>query len=297
MIHTNLALASVRSYRLFARNANIRRSENTPYESQHCATTAEMNLTVDWSSPQGTPALERNEIHIWRAALSVDQTLLGRLQSTLADDEKTRAARFIFERDRDRFIAARGILRDLLGSYLHCRPQDIKFAYGPRGKPVVANRNRPIAVRFNLSHSQGLAAIAIARHREVGIDIELLRPDFAGEEIAKRYFSVHEIDELNRLPEESRTEGFFLCWTRKEAYIKARGDGLHVPLDSFSVSLSPERLPTLSSPDESRWSIESFVPSLDSEPRYAAAVVAERRDWTARYFEWKKLDGAALVQE
>jgi 4'-phosphopantetheinyl transferase len=247
-----------------------------------------MKATVDWSSPRETPALESDEIHIWRAALSVDQTRLERLESTLAYDERGRAARFIFARDRDHFIAARGILRDTLGGYLHCAPQNIGFSYGPCGKPMVAGGNSAMAVSFNLSHSHGLAVIAIGRQREVGIDVELLRPEFAGQEIAERYFSENEIDELNRLPTELRTEGFFLCWTRKEAYIKARGDGLQVPLDSFSVSLSPGDLPTLSSADQSRWSIESFVPSLNSEPRYAAAVVGEGKDWTVRYFEWKQ---------
>ena len=119
--------------------------------------------------------------------------------------------------------------------------------------------------------------IAIGLRREVGVDVELLRSDFAGEEIAKRYFSAKEVHELSRLPAELRTEGFFLCWTRKEAYIKARGDGLHVPLDSFSVSLSPGSLPTISGPDESRWRIESFVPSLDSEPRYTGRSLRKAR--------------------
>lgn len=254
-----------------------------------------MKATVDWSSPQETPALERDEIHVWRAALSVGQPLLVRLESTLGDDEKARAARFIFERDRDRFIAARGILRDLLGRYLRRAPQDIKFAYGPRGKPAVASGDSQPGISFNLSHSHALAVIAIAHQREVGIDIEFLRREFAGEDIAKRYFSAQEVTELNGLPAELRTEGFFLCWTRKEAYIKARGDGLHVPLDSFSVSLSPDGPSLLSSPDASRWGIESFVPSLESEPRYAAAVVAERKDWSLRYFEWKQLGGHAPV--
>ena len=218
---------------------------------------------------------------------------MRQLESTLAEDEKARATRFIFERHRDHFIAARGILRDLLGRYVHRAPQTIRFLFGPQGKPRLADLGTDSAVRFNLSHSHGLAMIAIGLRREVGIDIELLRPDFAGEEIAERYFSAKEVNELRTLPAELRTEGFFLCWTRKEAYIKARGDGLHVPLDSFSVSLSPGTLPKISSADESRWRIESFVPSLDSEPQYAAAVVAEGKDWTARYLGWKQLDGDA----
>lgn len=246
-----------------------------------------MNSIMEWSSTEENPVLQSGEIHIWRAFLSVDHEVLRRLESTLAADEKARAARFIFDRDRYHFIAARGILRDLLGRYIQRAPETIGFAYGPHGKPAIADTDANLAVRFNLSHSHGIAMIAIGLGRELGIDVELLRPEFAGEDIAKRYFSEKEAKELGGLSAELRTEGFFRCWTRKEAYIKARGDGLHVPLDSFSVSLSPDRFPALSSTDESRWKIESFVPSREPGPGYAAAVVAEGKDWTSHYFEWK----------
>ena len=249
-----------------------------------------MTERVPWSRPIVTPDLARDEIHIWRASLSVDKLKLESIESTLSGDERTRAARFIFQRDRDRFIAARGILRDLLGRYLQCGPGMIDLAYGPHGKPTIVKRGSQPAICFNLSHSHLLTAIAIASAREVGIDIEMIQPEFAGEEIAKRYFSTQEIDELCRLPSELRVEGFFLCWTRKEAYIKAKGDGLQIPLDSFDVSLtsgSPIGPVNLSSVDESRWRIESFAPSVAREPRYAGAVAAGGKDWTARYFEWE----------
>jgi 4'-phosphopantetheinyl transferase len=255
-----------------------------------------MKSTTEWSSPLATPDLARREIHVWCASLATDEATLQRLESTLADQERERARRFIFERDRDRYIAARGILRELLGKYLRCAPQSIEFAYGPYGKPSVVSAASRRAICFNLSHSHGLAVVAIGYEREVGIDIELIRAEFASEAIAKRYFSAKEIDELSRLPAESRTEGFFLCWTRKEAYIKAKGDGLQIPLDSFDVSLSPGRPATLSSVDEPRWGIESFVPSLISERRFAAAVVAEGKDWTTRYFEWKQPNGEEQLE-
>lgn len=242
---------------------------------------------MEWSSTEDNPVLESREVHVWRALLAMAPPVLRRLESTLAEDEKARAARFIFDQDRDHFIAARGILRDVLARYIGCPAETIKFAYGPRGKPALADPGSNSRVRFNLSHSHGLALIAVAAGREVGIDVEFLRPEFAGEDIAKRYFSEREVRELTKLPVESRAGGFFRCWTRKEAYIKARGDGLHVPLDSFSVSLSADRFPELSSADESRWRIESFVPLSEPAPGYAAAVVAERKDWTSRYFEWK----------
>jgi 4'-phosphopantetheinyl transferase len=256
-----------------------------------------MKSTTEWSSPLATPDLARREIHVWCASLATYEATFERLESTLADQERERAGRFISERDRDRYIAARGILRDLLGKYLGCAPRSIEFAYGPYGKPALAAAAPRPEICFNLSHSHGLAAVAIGQEREVGIDVELIRAEFASEAIAKRYFSAREIDELSRLPAELRTEGFFLCWTRKEAYIKAKGDGLQIPLDSFDVSLSPGRPATLSSVDQPRWGIESFVPSLVSERRFAAAVVAEGKDWIARYFEWKQPNGEEQLGE
>jgi 4'-phosphopantetheinyl transferase len=176
----------------------------------------------------------------------------------------------------------------VLGRYLQCAPQTIDFVYGTRGKPAMSSAGSRHPLRFNLSHSHGLAVIGIARERELGIDVEMIRPDFVSEEIAERYFSAKEIDELNKLSTERRDHGFFLCWTRKEAYIKAKGDGLHIPLDSFDVSVSPEMPATLSGADDSLWGIQSFLPSAASGPRYAAAIVAEGKNWTARYFEWKQ---------
>jgi len=256
-----------------------------------------MNSTTEWASPLATPELAPVEIHVWRASLSADEATLRSLEATLADQERERARRFIFARDRDRYIAARGVLRDLLGKYLRRAPESIEFVYGPYGKPDIASAASRPEIRFNLSHSHGLVVVAIGREREVGIDVEMIRPDFASEAIAKRYFSAKEIDELSKLPAELRTEGFFLCWTRKEAYIKAKGDGLQIPLDSFDVSLSPGRPATLSSVDERRWGIKSFTPSLISERHYTAAVVAEGKDWMARYFEWKTSDGAAQAED
>src|ERR1700732_2234518 len=211
-----------------------------------------MNTTVEWSSPDAVPALSDNVVHVWRASLAVDPSALRRLKSMLAQNELERAERFIFDPDRNHFIAARGILRDVLGRYLQCAPQTIDFVYGTRGKPAISSAGSRHPLCFNLSHSQGLAVIGIARERELGIDVEMIRPDFASEEIAERYFSANEIADLNKLPTEQRDNGFFLCWTRKEAYIKAKGDGLHLPLDSFDVSVSPEMPATLSSADDSR---------------------------------------------
>ena len=256
-----------------------------------------MKSTTEWLAPVATPGLAGGEVHVWRASLSIDEATLRDLDSTLAEPERARAALFIFEQDRDRYIAARGILRDLLGKYLQCAPQSIEFVYGPHGKPAVVSAALRGAICFNLSHSHGLAVVAIAREREVGIDVELIRPEFAGEEIARRYFSAKEIAELRGLPVELQAEGFFLCWTRKEAYIKAKGDGLQIPLDGFEVSLSPGRPATLSCVDEQRWGIESFISSRLSETNSVAAVVAEGKDWTARYWDWNAVQRDATSEQ
>lgn len=250
-----------------------------------------MNTAVEWSSPAATPELADNAIHVWRASLALDSAMLRRLEYTLADNERVRAERFVFEQDRNRFIAARGILRDLLGTYLQCAPQNIGFIYGPHGKPAISSGKSRHPLRFNLSHSHELALIGIGREREIGIDIELIRREFAGEEIANRYFSAEEIDELQRVPAELRAEGFFLCWTRKEAYVKARGEGLQFPLDSFRVSLTPGLPPELNSADHSRWSLRSFAPDVG----YVAAIVGEGHGWQLHQLSWSNDGGPSYL--
>jgi 4'-phosphopantetheinyl transferase len=234
---------------------------------------------LNWLRPANLTALPESDLHIWRASLDVDLSERTRLHSHLSDDELLRADRFVFPNDRDHFIVGRGRLRELLGMYLHRPPESLRFRTGQFGKPSVSDHRE---LCFNLSHSHGLALYAFAMRRELGIDVEKIRAEFATEEIADRYFSDVERRELRELAPEVRTTAFFLCWTRKEAYVKAQGDGLQIPLDSFDVSLTPGKVATLRSGDSRRWSLESFTP----EPGYAAAVLAERefqsiRFWTA----------------
>ena len=163
-----------------------------------------MNATAEWASPVERPCSVRatqrtSGVLRWRLI----RPTLQRLKSTLAKNELERAERFIFDQDRNRFIAARGILRDVLGRYLQCAPQTIEFVYGARGKPAISSGSSCDPLRFNLSHSHGLALIGLAREREIGIDVEMIRPEFASEEIAKRYFSAKEIDRAE--PSTSRT--------------------------------------------------------------------------------------------
>ncbi len=176
-------------------------------------------------------------VDIWTARLNSPVYDLDRLSALLSPDERARQGRMLAGRVRDRFTVARASLRLLLGRYLASDPAAIEFTYGPRGKPSLAAGGG--GLRFNLAHSEDLAVYAIARGHEVGVDVERIRevPDL--ERIARRFFAPEERAVLASLPAADRLRSFYLAWTRKEAYIKAVGDGLHIPLDSFSVSLGP----------------------------------------------------------
>jgi len=230
--------------------------------------------------------LTRDEVHVWRASLECGESVLRPFEATLAAEERARAQRFVFQPDRDSYIAARGILRELLGSYLKQAPGEIEFEYGPQGKPALRGESSQTPVQFNVSHSHGMALFAFAVERRVGVDVELVRPDFAREKIAERFFSPQEVTELRSLPPVVQDEGFFLCWTRKEAYIKARGEGLQIPLKSFQVSLAPGEPARLRASDGADWSLRSVRP----DPRYVGAVVGEGKDWKLRGWEWKPTD-------
>jgi 4'-phosphopantetheinyl transferase len=239
-----------------------------------------MPASVDWSDAPTEPRLGDGDVHIWRAFLDREHAAPDFWERVLTAQERERASRFVFARDRKHFIAGRGILRAILGLYLRTPAATIELAYGPEGKPTLGGNADPL--RFNLSHSQGLAVYAFSRTREIGIDLEAIRSGVTGQEIAEHYFSAKELAELRSLPREQQDEGFFLCWTRKEAYIKARGSGLAIPLDSFDVSLTPGMPVELVADDSARWTLRSFLPAEG----YAGAVVAEGRDWEQQLWNW-----------
>ncbi len=221
-----------------------------------------------------------DEIHVWHAALDREEKVLGQLESTLSLEEKARADRFHFANDRNRFVVARGLLRELLGRYLHQAPAGLEFSYGKHGKPSLSGESASSGLCFNLSHSSGLVVYAIARERNLGIDVEHARPESAGEDIAQRYFSAREVSDLRTLPPEARVEGFFNCWTRKEAYLKATGMGLQISLDSFSVSLLPGQPVQFLGGVESRWHMADYHPAEG----YVAAVVYDGAPCSIKYF-------------
>lgn len=246
------------------------------------------------AGPRALPALGRAEVHVWRAALDLEPARVAVFAETLSPDERDRAARFHFDRDRVRFTVARGVLRAVLGGYLGLPAAALAFDYGAHGKPSLAAavarapRGAPGAdLRFNVSHSAGVALCAVTRGREVGVDVEGLRADFATDEIAERFFSPAERAALRTLPPEARCAAFFACWTRKEAYIKARGLGLSLALDAFDVSLAPgEPAALLATRDEPGATDRWLLRALDPGPGLAGAVVAEDRDWTLHCWTW-----------
>jgi len=219
-----------------------------------------------------------DEVQVWRIGLEAEAE-----PHTLSEEERERAARFRFERHRRRFIAAHAALRGILSRATGQPPEALRFVSGPYGKPALEQSR----VRFNLSHSGELALVAVALGRDVGVDVELVRPEIAGERIAERFFSPGEVAALRAQPEEGRVEAFFHCWTRKEAFIKAKGEGLSHPLDSFDVSLIPGEparlLATRPDPGEaSRWSlIEVPVP-----PGYTAALAVEGPFLKLVLYDW-----------
>ena len=242
-----------------------------------------------WGFPPATIILGSNEVHVWRAALDEPPPQIDSFLHTLAADEQTRAERFYFQRDRERFITARGVLRAILGLYLNRAPKCLSFCYSSHGKPALAWESGGDAIRFNMSHSHGVALYAVARGREVGIDLEFIRRDLEVEQIAERFFSRRETATLRALPTDLRKYAFFLCWTRKEAYIKARGEGLSLPLDQFDVSLIPGEPAALLSaqPDSDealRWSLQE----LTLASGYVAALAVEGRGWSLSCWQWPR---------
>ena len=220
--------------------------------------------------------LNSGDIHIWQRQLACGPQVVESLRAVLETDELARAARFRFPTGRDEFVVSRGTLRTLLGQYLNYPPDKLRFTYSQYGRPQVDGARRAESVEFNISHSGDVVLLAFARGRRIGIDIERVRKDFNTTEIAERFFSLAEREALRLLPVEQRHEAFFNCWTRKEAFIKALGEGLSHPLNQFDVSLVPGKPAALlatrpDSRDARHWSLWNVQVSAG----YAGALAAE----------------------
>ena len=235
------------------------------------------------AEPWKVERFSHNQVHLWKVPLNQTTQELDLLGQALASDERARAERFHFERDRRRFIAARGQLRMILSRYTGVHPRALVFAYGARGKPSLKEAPDATWPRFNLTHSGELALVAVAQDRNVGVDVEEIHSIHALERIAQQFFSPRENAQLLAVPKARRLEAFFRCWTLKEAYLKATGDGLWRPTDTFDVALhqlreskrlQKSRLLSVAddSQEASRWSLITLAP----EPGYVGALAVEK---------------------
>jgi 4'-phosphopantetheinyl transferase len=240
--------------------------------------------------PRSAAGLELppGEIHVWSVALDAQPEEVERLAESLAADEWERARRFHFERHRRQYQVGRGALRELLGGYLGLAPGEVQFSYGPRGKPFLAGPAAASRLFFNLSNSHELALVAFLRDVEIGVDVEHLKPMPDLEQIAERFFSESERVALRQLPAHQKCDGFFNCWTRKEAYLKAVGEGLAAPLDSFDVTLLPGEAPRMltlqgDAGRAARWFFQCFQPA----PGYVGALAVEGGAWQVETFRFE----------
>ena len=238
-----------------------------------------------WRRPSGRPSLRPDDVHLWVAELDG----AGDLVDVLSPDELERAERYRHPTDRARFVACRGVLRGLLASYLDRSPRAVRFAYGRQGKPTLDMESSTLDLRFNASRRGNLALYAVASGRDVGVDLEPVDPTFATREVAERFFSPREVEALRALPEVQQTEAFFHCWTRKEAYLKALGTGLSIPLDSFDVSLAPGAPPAIldargAAAAATHWSVHA----LDPAPGIVGALAVESGPTRLACWRWAR---------
>ena len=235
-----------------------------------------MDTSPPWHTPPEHIVLESNEVHVWRASLTPSEARIQVLKQTLAADELQRASRFHFPKDRNHFIVARGLLRAMLARYLLCDPRSLSFSVNQYGKPSLTSASQHTPLYFNVSHSHEMALYAFTTLGEVGIDLEYINRNVEILELAGRFFSPREVAMLRTVPSQFQYEAFFNCWTRKEAYIKARGMGLSLDLQLFDVSLAPGMPATLLASrefgqDAARWSLYDLSPGLGYKAALAVA--------------------------
>ena len=250
-----------------------------------------MSKAVDsWLSPPLNFKLSSQEVHVWRVYIDTDDSITKKLQPLLSTDERLKAARFRFEKDSAKYIVTRGTLRIILGRYLDKKPEELKFSYNQYGKPALHSINTNKLISFNVSHSRGLALIAVAQNWDVGVDIEYVRTNVNYEEIAERFFSPAEKAVWRLLPTSVKQEAFFNCWTRKEAYIKAKGMGLSIPLNEFDVSFKPGEPAALLNTtwDEQEVNCWSLA-EITLAPDYIAALAVEANNYQLKFWQFNGL--------
>ena len=216
---------------------------------------------VNWVQPSIELKLLDNEVHLWLINLNISSQEIARLTNTLSTDEIVRADRFKFENHRDRFIAARGFLRQILSNYLQKNSEKITFEYSGRGKPKLLNTN----LQFNVSHSQNIALYSFTKNNLIGIDIEYLRSNVECNKIAERFFNEIEYRIINNLSQDKQARTFFQFWTMKEAYLKATGEGLGGGLETVKIELNRNleakvKAIAFNEIEPNNWFFKSFIP-------------------------------------
>jgi 4'-phosphopantetheinyl transferase len=219
-----------------------------------------------WPLPPDRLSLGASDVHVWAARLDLPSEAPVRLAAILSNQERERATRFRFETHRGRFIAARAVLRSILAAQLDCAPNELQFEYGPNGKPTLAARFVESGLSFNLAHSEDLALIAVTRLGPIGVDVEQNRPVTDVDELVARFFSQRESALFQRLPHTQRNTAFFNLWTRKEAWLKATGEGIAHSLNRVEVTFLPgEPAQLLGLPEgpevKSNWALRELTPA------------------------------------
>lgn len=229
--------------------------------------------------------LPADEIHVW--SFRLETPAVATLAELLASDERARAKRFHFERDYGRFVVAHARLRQILSFYTALNPRELQFHHRPYGKPELTESCGGEWVRFNLSHSHELGLCALTGGQELGVDVEWIRALEDLDRMARHFFSALEYEQICALEEEHRLEAFYNCWTRKEAYVKACGDGLARPLDRFDVTLAPgEPARFLSIEGNAREAERWFLHALAPAPGYVGAVALPGQHWRVKCWRW-----------
>jgi 4'-phosphopantetheinyl transferase len=239
-----------------------------------------------WCEPPEILAPGQSEIHVWKINLATPAAV-ARLEIFLSAEEREQAARFHFVADKRRFTVRRAVRRQLLAACLEKKPEAVHIRLSSHGQPAIVGQEGAGGLRFSCSHSADWGLVAIASGIELGVDLEQHRPLADAEGLARTYFSDAEIRELAGLPESLKTAGFFNCWTRKEAFVKAIGLGLAFPLNRFSVSLAPGQPAVLLDVAEDcgpakKWTMVSLEPSAD----YSSALVFEGKAAPVKFFQW-----------
>jgi len=236
---------------------------------------------IGWSRPLAElPALQHN-IHVW--AVRLDDSSGDFNRELISPDERERAARFKFERDRRCYRVAHIALHDILRRYLPSDPPCVSFDIGANGKPILPQPLASSGVEFNLSHSNEMALLAVTHGREVGVDIEYVKEDFQFQEIAERFFTAREVAAMRGLPANLQRQAFFKCWTSKEAFLKAKGTGLSGALDEVEIAMSSDGQVSITGKVPG-WSLAA----LDSIDGYQAALVVAGAPVPICYYLWER---------